>query len=140
MKNLLSLCVMISVLILAGHGIAFGRTDPCEDGVVTIERHPAQGTYFHSLHVSQEDSEILISGELKRHRTSASPGIGHLDIAIISPDGKIIDYKSTVYVPSVLSRRSHRGSSFKVSFPVVPPKDSVIRVAWHKDSLMKENK
>ncbi|VAV85130.1 hypothetical protein MNBD_DELTA01-225 [hydrothermal vent metagenome] len=132
--NLLLIAVIgfggISLLGLSG--CAGSRMNLAEGRALSIESVPSPGIYFHGVHAHQKGGELAISGEIKRRRTSSVTGGGHLDIAVVGPDGKVVEYVSTIYVPRVLSRRSHRGSYFEVRFSVVPPERSVIRLVLHK--------
>jgi len=50
----------------------------------------------HGVHAHQKGGELAISGEIKRRRTSSVTGGGHLDIAVVGPDGKVVEYVSTI--------------------------------------------
>jgi len=118
--------------LVAASGCAINRANLAEDRTVSIERVPSAGIYFHGVYVHQEGDELVVSGEIKHRTPSVVVDGGHIDIAVTTPEGKVIEEISTVYVPGVLSRRSHRGSHFNVRLPLVPPNGSIVRVARHK--------
>lgn len=135
------LILVIGLTLIAVSSFAGNRINLVESGTVSIERLPGQGLYFHALNVHQEGNEVVVSGSIKRRKTSVVTGGGHIDIAVINPEGKVLEHVSTRYVPKVFSRESHRGSVFSVYLPLVPPKGSVVRVARHKQTYPKsENK
>lgn len=60
---------------------------------------------------------------------------GHVDISIISPEGKVIKELSTNYIPGILFNRwrhPHDGSHFNVRVPFIPPNGSKVLIAYHR--------
>ncbi len=55
-------------------------------------------------------------------------GLGHVDIAIVNPEGKILKEVHTNYKPRILVRKRRRQAYFGVRIPVVPPPGSTVRV------------
>lgn len=138
MKHLkILLTVILGIAVMGVSGCAANRTISLDSGTVSIERMPGKGVNFNRVYVHQENDEIVVSGRIKRRSSSTVTGGGHVDIAVISPEGEVLEHVSTIYVPRVFLRKSHRGSYFEVRLSVVPPDGSVIRVARHKLPLPK---
>ena len=128
-KNLSIIIVLAMVL----SGCASSPINLVDKGTVFIERVPSRGVYFSRVYVKQDGTELMITGRLKRR--SASPvGTGHIDIAIVGPEGKLLERISTSYIPKILSakRGKHRGSRFKVRMTGALPEGSKVRLAYHR--------
>jgi len=71
-----------------------------------------------------------------KRRAHSNTGTGHVDIAIVSPDGENLEEISTHYTPRNFPARliRKRRSCFYMSMSTVPLAGSVVRVAYHGDS------
>lgn len=138
MKNMKWLNVALVVIMIAVSGCAGNRVNLVDKGVVSIERMPSKirGVYFHDVQVYKKGDDLVVSGSVKRRYTSVAGGSGHVDVAIINPDGNVVKYVSTAYSPKVISKRSHSGSYFEVRLPVVPQDGTTVRVAIHEDTVL----
>ena len=115
-------------------------------GCTSLHSSPAQmeGLFIEHVHssrvslsniiVGQEGDELVITGEVRRLNTAFS-GMGHVDVAVVSPDGAVMNQAHIDYQPKILPKtpgaRKHRPSHFEVRLRCVPPKGSLIRVAYH---------
>jgi len=135
MKNMKWLNVILVIIAVVVSGCTGSRVNLVDKGVVSIERMPSKirGVYFHDVHVNKKGDELVVSGNVKRRYTSVSGTRGHVDVAVVTPDGKVVKYVSTAYSPKAISKRSHPGSHFKVSLPGIPQDGSNVRVAIHED-------
>jgi hypothetical protein len=99
-----------------------------------IETIPSSRAYLSDIIAIQEGDELLISGKVIRSNPSFS-GVGHVDIAVVSPGGLVIEAGNVSYSPRILPKtpgaRKHRASRFEARFSCIPPKWSVIRLAYH---------
>ena len=127
-KNLSIIIVLAMVL----SGCASGPINLVGKGTVIIERVPSRGVYFSRVYVKQNGNEIMITGRLKR-RSLSPVRPGHVDIAIFTPGGHLLEKISTPYVPKILSARrgKHRGSRFEVRMAGTLPEGSKVRFAHH---------
>ena len=116
-------------------GCAPNRVNLVDNGTVSIERIPSGGIYISKVRVNQEGNEFVVTGRVKRSDHSPLCS-GHVYVAIMSPEGKILEQVSTYYSPRFIPRkRDHRrlhGSRFEVRLPFIPPAGSKIRVAYHR--------
>jgi hypothetical protein len=99
-----------------------------------VERIHSSRVSLSNIVVGQEGDELVITGEVRRLNTAFS-GMGHVDVAVVSPSGVVISQAKVVYTPKILPKtpgaRKHRPSHFEVRLRCFPPKGSIIRVAYH---------
>lgn len=127
---------LILSVSMTGWAFASNHINLLNDGAVKLERIPSKCHYYISyVNVYQNDGELVIYGHVKR-RSRIGGGSGHVDIAIVSPDGKVLERISTLHKPQIiLTRKMHtRKSTFEVRLPTIPPTGSKVRVAYHRDS------
>jgi len=100
-----------------------------------IERIPSSWAYLSDITVDQEGETLVIQGAVSRLNDAFS-GTGHIDVAVMTPAGHVINQASAPYEPQTLLRtpgaRRHRSSRFEIHLTGIPPKGSVIRLAFHR--------
>ncbi|MCP4579874.1 MAG: hypothetical protein GY846_26695 [Deltaproteobacteria bacterium] len=103
-------------------------------GELYVETISSSRAYLSHINVRQEGLELIISGEVRRRNTAFS-GKGHVDMAVISPAGMVLCQANTSYIPGTLPKtpgaRKHRPSRFEVYLNCIPPRGSILRVAYH---------
>ena len=131
----------ILIILLAGIGFmgcASDRSNLAESGIVYIERMPSSNKSILGVQAFADNDQLVINGRVKRHSASFVDGGGHIDIAVVGPEGDIIEQVSTKYVPRIIPRRKMRGmrgSYFEVRLPDVPPSGSTVRIAYHRTAI-----
>ncbi len=99
-----------------------------------VETVPSSRVSLSRIAVKRESAGIVILGEVRRRNTAFS-GLGHVDVAVISPDGAVIGQGNAPYFPRVLPKtpgaRKHPPSHFEVHLNCSPPRGTTIRVAYH---------
>ncbi|MBW1852732.1 MAG: hypothetical protein JRJ15_15185 [Deltaproteobacteria bacterium] len=132
--RILYVLIVVSVS-MAVCACASKRVNLLKDGTIKLERVPSRGYYISSVYVNQNGDELVITGRVKR-RSRAGSGSGHVDIAVVSADGDVLEQISTLYKPRIiLTRKMHtRESYFEARLPTIPPMGSKVRVAYHRDS------
>ena len=104
------------------------------EGRLFVEPIPSSRVSLSNIIVRQEGDELVITGEVRRLNAGFS-GIGHVDVAVVSPGGTVINHAHAAYTPKILPKtpgaRKHRPSRFEVHLRCVPPKGSVVRMAYH---------
>lgn len=138
MRNVSIFCALIFVTTgVFLTGCASDRVNLVDRGTLSIERVPSRGIYISEVRVNQDGNELVVTGRVKRRDVSAG-GFGHVDVAIISPEGKTLEQVSTYFSPRIIPRKhDHRrlhGSRFEVRLPTIPPTGSKVRVAYHRIS------
>jgi hypothetical protein len=92
-----------------------------------------EDVYISEAYTYEDEGELVISGRAKRgYRNCCDSARGHIDIALISRDGTVIDAFSTLYSPRSIPTVRSRSSSFKVRRPYLPPDGIIIRMAYHE--------
>lgn len=127
-----SVFFMVTAIVLSG--CAFNRVNLVDESEVFIEYVPSKWIDFSRVHAVQAENEFFVSGRLKQRNISLVRA-GHVDVAIVSPEGKVLKYASAPYTPRNISRRRicrHRGSYFEVRLAIVLPKGSKVRLAHHQ--------
>ncbi len=103
-------------------------------GGLYLETIPSSRVTLSNITVKQGSAEMVIFGEVRRRNTAFS-GLGHVDVAVVSPDGVVIGQCSATYLPKVLPKtpgaRKHPPSHFEVHLGCIPPQGAIIRVAYH---------
>jgi hypothetical protein len=127
-----SLWIWVAALLFAGGCASPYVLDP--QGNFYIERIPSSWAYLSDITVDQKGETLVIQGAVSRLNEAFS-GTGHIDVAVATPAGQVINQASAPYEPQTLPRtpgaRRHRSSRFKIHLTGIPPKGSVIRLAFH---------
>jgi len=104
------------------------------EGGLFVEPIPSSRVSLSNIIVRQEGDELVITGEVRRLNAGFS-GIGHVDVAVVSPGGTVINQAHVAHTPKILPKtpgaRKHRPALFEVHLRCVPPKGSVVRMAYH---------
>ena len=133
--------LFFSVLVLLAFGLsstafASTRIDLIKNDTLEIERLPSRGYRILRIFAYNDNNELVVTGRVKRLHSTYF-GTGHVDIAIISPGGEILNQVSTSYTPRYLRRKPSRGSRFEVRFPDVPQVGSTVRIVHHRNDELK---
>ena len=65
-------------------------------GGLFVEPIPSSRVYLSNITAKQEGDELVIAGEVRR-RNAAFSGIGHVDLAVVSPGGTVINQANAAY-------------------------------------------
>lgn len=122
--NLAMLCSGLS-------GCTFNRINLVDQGLVAVERVDLETTCISEPSVYQDGDELIIRGSVKCHRFRGFSR-GHIDIAIVSAEGEVLQSLSALYYPRVIPRKVGRESRFHIDFPLKPPAGTVVRLAFHR--------
>jgi hypothetical protein len=120
-------------IFLAADG--FGEiTDLLKNHTVLLEQVSSKSFDVSWVGVYQEGDSIDIRGIVKK-RASVGPSLsGHVDLAVLGPNGDLLRRASTSFSPLTVSYGTGQGSRegyFSVHLRMVPPQGTVIRVAHH---------
>ncbi len=109
-------------------------TQHSAEGGLYVETLPSSRVALSNILVTQTGNALSVSGEVRRRNTAFS-GLGHVDVAVVSPDGSVVGQGSAPYSPKVLPKtpgaRKHRPSRFELQITCDPPLGSTVRVAFH---------
>lgn len=118
----------IGATLLLLSGCATTARNPISDAL-TVERVSKPNTQLWRAVVTDnaDGKGITVSGELLPRWYLAAPPKGHVDIDIIAPNNEILQRSCAPYRVEHLGRKQRR-YLFRVSIPMAPSKNSVIRV------------
>ena len=122
--------IVLGMAIGTMFGCASGRTNLVDNGTVIIESAQSMQAFVTSVSVYRDDEKLVISGRVKQRYHTVTADRGHVDIALINPDGTTIRTVSVGY-RSLLARRTCASSLFRVCLPVTLPQGATVRVVHH---------
>ena len=134
-KKVLSLVVLmvLGTLTVVFSGCAAGRVDLVESGVLSLEQYTTGKVNIAWSNAYVDGDGFIVTGVLRRRDTFGLPIKSHVDIAVLSPDGTIIDESrsSEVYVPRRIIGRGGNLKRFRVRFSQIPPEGSLVHLVSH---------
>ena len=127
--------LMIVSATMTGFSCASNRVNLLKDGNIKIERISSKDYEISHVDVYLDNGALVVQGNVERHGHSGTE-TGHVDIAVVSPGGEVLDQISTLYKPRIIPARMifRRKAYFTARLPMIPPKGSTVRVAYHRDS------
>jgi len=132
-RSVVRIVIFLAVTPALISGCATDRVDLVDSGVLTLEQH-STGKVFIAWSSAYEDGDgFVVAGVLMRHDHVGLPVRAHVDAAILSPDGRVLDESRTpdIYVPPHVTGRAQKLRRFKVRFTNVPPQGSSVRLVCH---------
>ena len=134
-KKVLSLvnATVFGILTIVISGCATNRIDLVDSGVLSLEQHTTGKVYIAWSDAYKNGDGFVVTGVLKRRGTIGMPIKAHVDVTVLSPDGKVLDEarSSDVYVPRRITGRGQSLKRFRVSFSNIPPQGSSVRLVSH---------
>lgn len=113
-------------------GLALGCSQSssiaASDGAISIQQQSSRNVQLRSLVVCQDATGLRIDGDLVRLAGFRRQHMGHLDIAVSGPDGRILAAKSIA--DSWFTGQS--AQPFRARIAVGPPQGSTVRVMFHE--------
>lgn len=130
-KNVTQFAMAVGILAIVIGCATTGR-NLVESGTVTIQRLDSKAVYLSGVAVVEKEDHIEVSGWLKR-RYVWSLGDGHVDVAVLNPQGEAIEKISTGYTPGVIPRKRFRRSHFNAALPLrTLERGSSVWVGFHR--------
>ncbi|MHC4558577.1 MAG: hypothetical protein ACYS80_14890 [Planctomycetota bacterium] len=135
-KKFSAIVVMLgfSVLSVVIPGCTAKRVDLVDSGVINLEQLNMGKVYIAWSSAYEHDDGFVITGVLRRRDSVGMPIRTHVDVTVLSPDGKILDEarSSDVCVSRRITGRSYLSfERFKVRLTNIPAKGSLVRVVSH---------
>ena len=101
---------------------------------VLFERMPSEDVIVSEVRAVEDADGLIIHGKVKRTaRNCCDSARGHVDIAVIGPDGAIVDTVSVPYSPRNIPKGKTRSARFTARLPYKIPADVPLRVTYHND-------
>jgi len=115
-------------------GCASSNLNYAKQASVLFEYMPSEEVLIKDVHAFENGDGLVIVGKVKRSATNCCDAVrGHLDLALIAPDGFVLDAGSFRYSPRNIPKVRGRSSHFKVVLPYIVPEDFVLRISYHSD-------
>ena len=134
-KKVLKLVAVMALGMLPAviSGCARDRVDLVDSGVLSIEQHTTGKVYIVWSDAYEDGDGFVVTGVLRRRDTVGLPIKVHVDVTILSPDGKMLDEgrSSDFYVPRRIVGRGQSSKRFKVRFPNIPAEGSKASIVVH---------
>ncbi len=84
------------------------------------------------VHAYEDRDELVIYGKVKRAADNCCDAVrGHVDIALIAPDGLVIDVINVLYSPRNIPKVRSRTSRFMTRLPYIVPEEMTLRITYH---------
>jgi len=99
---------------------------------VLFECVPSKNVIVNDVHAYEEGDELVIYGKVKRTVDNCCDASrGHVDIAIVAPDGLVLDMISVPYSPHNIPKVRSRTSRFITRLPYTLPEGITLRIIYH---------
>ena len=98
---------------------------------VDVETIASTRAAVSQVSVYQEDDQLVISGTVRQRLRTVVADNGHIDIEVISADGKSVKKFCERYNPRLT--RKHRSATFMAHLPITVSEGTTIRLTHHKE-------
>jgi hypothetical protein len=121
------------LLVSTISGCAANRVDLVDSGFLTLEKQATGKVYVAWSDAYEREDGFVVTGVLRRSDRVGSPIKTHVDVTVLSPDGRVVDTARSgdVYVSRRITGRGQSFKRFSVSFSSMPPRGSTVRVVSH---------
>ena len=129
----IAITATLSILAIAMSGCS-NRISLVEQGIASVETKPSKNVDILWTDVLRDGEEIIVYGVVRRRHHTIYPLKTHVDVAIHTPDGKILQEAHTpdIYVPRFVPGKGINFKRFEVRFPNMPGNFSV-KAAVHSE-------
>ncbi len=131
----ITLSILATILFLS----ACARyTNLIKEGKVVLEVMPTKsavkltGVTVREKYTKLQMPELEISGYVKRVGLGVTHG--HVDVAILDANRKILAMANRRYVPAIIRQKGSRQSAFNIRFSTIKQDNYIVRVAFHSDA------
>ena len=123
------------ILVIAAifvSGCATSNTNYTNEASVLFERMSSEDVFISEVHAYEDGDELVIYGKVKRAVDNCcDPARGRVDIAVVAPDGLVLDVVSVLYSPRNIPKIRSRSSHFTTRLPYTLPDGIIIRITHH---------
>lgn len=124
--------IVLTMAVILVLGCATNRISHTNRLPIPFELVSSKDAYISKAYAYEDGSELVVSGKVKRSaQNCCDPARGHVDIAVLGPEGNILDVTSTLYSPRNIPKVRSRASRFVVRLPYTLPEVAAIRLAHH---------
>jgi hypothetical protein len=128
-RSIIGILGLTAILLSGCYG---NRVDLVDNQTVSLERVPTKCLYISSAAVYQKGNATEVRGVISRQHRGFH-GHGHVDIAVLAPDGTVLEESRALYHPRTLRRKGDPHAHFTAPLSTVPPPGSTVRLSYHED-------
>ncbi|HOV86601.1 MAG TPA: hypothetical protein PLM79_09580 [Syntrophobacteraceae bacterium] len=125
---------VLLIVALTAYGCATPGVNLVENRTASVEIISAgdEKAFLKETDVYQDGTELVVTGYVKRKSRWSLPRDydAHMDMAVFTSDGKLIDKASAGFLP--MPRVKSLQSPFTARFQLVAPKGTTVRFAYHR--------
>ena len=124
--------IILVTAIVFFSGCATSNVNYTNEASVLFERMPSEDVLISDVHAYEDGDELVIYGKVKRAADNCCDAArGHVDVAIVAPDGLVIDIINVLYSPRNIPKVRSRTSHFTTRLPYIVPEDMTLRITYH---------
>jgi hypothetical protein len=101
-------------------------------GTVSVDRQSEGRIRVSSVDVYQDDETLIVEGSLSRWAGFKARSMGHVDVVVVDPDGKVLAQKN---FPDIWPN-CHGNSFFTTEMPLIAPKGATVRAIYHDSRVV----
>ena len=130
-SGFLPVMILVTAVVFVS-GCATSNVNYTNEASVLFERMPSEDVLISDVHAYEDGDELVIYGKVKRAADNCCDAArGHVDIAIVAPDGLVIDVINVLYSPRNIPKVRSRTSRFMTRLPYTPGEDITLRITYH---------
>ncbi len=131
----LLLATILRVATVLVSGCATTNFDHATETPVLFERVPSEDAVVSEVRAVRDGDGLAIFGRVKRTADNCCDAArGHVDIAVVWPDGRITDLASVPHSPRNIPKARTRSARFAAKLPYVVPENVPLRITYHSGS------
>jgi hypothetical protein len=132
LKFLFATGLRLATILISG--CATTNVDQASNASVLFERMPSEDVVVSEVRAVEDADGLVIHGKVRRTaRNCCDSARGHVDIAVVGPDGAIVDMLSVPYSPRNIPKVRSRSSRFTARLPYKIPEDVPLRITYHNN-------
>ncbi len=129
-SGFLPVMILVAAVVFIS-GCATSNVNPNATSVL-FESISPKGVILSNVRAYEDADELVIRGKVKRTFNNCCDATrGHIDIAVVAPDGFVVDIVSVPYTPRDIPRVRSRTSHFTARLPYTLPEDITLRITYH---------
>lgn len=121
------------IQLLALSGCAGLGENVSKKGLVAVERVSSQKVAILWADVYKIDENLGVRGVVHRCEYSSQPLLVHVDAAVLSADGEILEEAmgQDVWVPRRSVGKGFHYGNFEIDLPIAPPEGGTVKLVCH---------
>jgi len=141
MRNRVSSLIAIGVLTTITSGCVTNRVSLVDENMVSVEKQGNETVEILWTDVYQDGEDTVVYGVIRRRSHTSYPIRTHVDVAIVSPDGTMLQESRTpdIYVARRVPGKGIDWTRFNLRVPGVLAQGSKVKMVVHMGSHRGQN-